>query len=73
MNFSEDIGNCANLVRRGDYDRFLAIMSAPIKKRGALFIIFAFNLEVVRAPWVTKEPMISEMRLQWWLDSINEI
>ena len=25
------------------------------------------------APWVTKEPMISEMRLQWWLDSINEI
>ena len=50
-----------------------AIMSAPIKKRGALFIIFAFNLEVVRAPWVTKEPMISEMRLQWWLDSINEI
>ena len=73
MNFSEDIENCANLVRRGDYDRFLAIMSAPIKKRGALFIIFAFNLEVVRAPWVTKEPMISEMRLQWWLDSINEI
>lgn len=73
MNFEEDIGNCADLVRRGDKDRFLAIMSAPIKDRGALFIIYAFNLEVVRAPWVTKEPMISEMRLQWWLDSINEI
>ena len=70
MNFEEDIGNCADLVRRGDHDRFLAIMSAPVKERGALFVIFAFNLEVVRAPWVTKEP---EMRLQWWIDSIDEI
>ena len=73
MNFEEDIGNCADLVRRGDHDRFLAIMSAPVKERGALFVIFAFNLEVVRAPWVTKESMISEMRLQWWIDSIDEI
>lgn len=39
MNFSEDIGNCANLVRRGDYDRFLAIMSAPIKNV-VLFLLF---------------------------------
>ena len=73
MNFEEDIGNCADLVRRGDHDRFLAIMSAPVKERGALFVIFAFNLEVVRAPWVTKEPMISEMRLQWWHDALGEI
>jgi len=73
MEFNEDIASCADLVRRGDPDRFLAIMSAPVKKRGALFIIYAFNLEVVRAPWVTQEPMISEMRLQWWLDSIEEI
>ena len=27
MNFEEDIGNCADLVRRGDHDRFLAIMA----------------------------------------------
>jgi len=73
MDFELDIGSCADLVRRGDHDRFLAIMSAPVKSRGALFVIYAFNLEVVRAPWVTKEPMISEMRLQWWIDSIDEI
>jgi hypothetical protein len=73
MDFNEDIANCAGLVRRGDPDRFLAIMSAPVELRGALFVVFAFNLEVVRAPWVTQEAMIAEMRLQWWLDAIEEI
>ena len=68
-----DIAGCAELVRRGDSDRFLAIMSAPVAQRGALFIIYAFNLEIVRAPWITKESMIAEMRLQWWLDVIDEI
>lgn len=34
MEFNEDIANCADLVRRGDPDRFLAIMSAPVTKRG---------------------------------------
>jgi hypothetical protein len=68
-----DVAGCAAIVQRGDPDRFLAIMSAPVAQRGALFIIFAFNLEVARAPWVTKEAMIAEMRLQWWADAIEEI
>lgn len=36
-------------------------------------VLYAFNLEVARAPWVTKEEMIAEMRLQWWFDAIDEI
>jgi len=38
-----------------------------------LFPLYAFNIEVTRAPWVTKEPMIAEMRLQWWADALEEI
>jgi phytoene/squalene synthetase len=38
-----------------------------------LLVLYAFNLEVARAPWASKEEMIAEMRLQWWLDTINEI
>lgn len=68
-----DLAGCADLVRRGDPDRFLAIMAAPAEKRGALFVIYAFNLEIARAPWITKEAMIAEMRLQWWIDAIEEI
>ncbi len=64
---------CAELVRRGDPDRFLATMAASPMARAALFPIYAFNVEVARAPWVTQEPLIAEMRLQWWRDALAEI
>lgn len=38
-----------------------------------LFPLYALNVEVSRAPWVTQEPMIAEMRLQWWRDALQEI
>jgi phytoene/squalene synthetase len=64
------VAACADLVRRGDPDRFLAVMAAPHLARAQLFPLYAFNLEVARAPWVTEEPMIAEMRLQWWRDVV---
>ncbi|MFN3147758.1 MAG: squalene/phytoene synthase family protein [Paracoccaceae bacterium] len=64
---------CAEIVRRGDPDRFLAAMAAPPKARAVLFPVYAFNVEVSRAPWLTEEPMIAEMRLQWWRDVLEEI
>ena len=64
---------CSELIERGDRDRFLSAMTAVPETRGALFVLYAFNLEVARAPWVTKEAMIAEMRLQWWADAIEEI
>ena len=70
---SDDLNACADLLRRGDPDRFLAAMAAPVAARRVLFPIYAFNLEVARAPWVTQEPMIAEMRLQWWRDALGEI
>ncbi len=64
---------CANIVQRGDPDRFAAAMAAPVEARRVLFPLYAFNVEVARAPWVTEEPMIAEMRLQWWRDALEEI
>jgi len=64
---------CAALVERGDPDRFAAIMAAPPLVRARLWPIFAFNLEVARAPWLTQEPLIAQMRLQWWRDALEEI
>ena len=64
--------NCADLVERGDPDRFAAVMAAPAGLRARLWPLYAFNLEIARAPWVTKEPMIAEMRLQWWRDVVAE-
>jgi phytoene/squalene synthetase len=68
-----DLVACAGLVERGDPDRFAATMAAPVPARAVLFPLYAFNVEVSRAPWVTAEPMIAEMRLQWWRDVLEEI
>ena len=64
---------CADIVRKGDPDRFSAAMAAPVAARRVLFPLYAFNVEVARAPWVASEPMIGEMRLQWWRDALEEI
>ncbi len=63
---------CAAMVERGDPDRFAATMAAPVGARSRLWPLYAFNLEVARAPRVTKEAMIAEMRLQWWRDVVAE-
>ncbi|SLN42296.1 Squalene/phytoene synthase [Aquimixticola soesokkakensis] len=64
---------CAALVEKGDPARFRAVMAAPVAARARLFPIYAFTLEVARAPWLTRESMIAEMRLQWWHDALDEI
>lgn len=64
---------CADLVARADPERMRAIMAAPVAARQVLFPIYAFNVEIARAPWVTQEPMIAEMRLQWWRDMLEEV
>lgn len=66
------IDACASLVERGDPDRFAAVMAAPVAARARLLPLYAFNMEIARAPWVTREPMIAEMRLQWWRDAVAE-
>ena len=61
---------CAALVERGDPDRYLAVMAAPPAARARLFPLYAANLEIARAAIASKEPLISQMRLQWWADQI---
>ena len=66
------ISACAAHVERGDPDRFLAVMAAPPDARPPLWALYAFNLEVARAPWVAKEPMLAQMRLQYWRDLLRD-
>ncbi len=65
------IAACAELVRKGDPDRFLAVMAAPAAVRARLFVLYAFNLEVARAPWVSEQPLMGQMRLTWWRDVVE--
>jgi phytoene/squalene synthetase len=66
------VAACAAIVARGDPDRFAAAMAVSVAARAVLFPLYAFNLELARAPWMTAEPLIAEMRLQWWRDAVEE-
>ncbi len=73
MSVESRLSACARQVRRHDNDRYLSALFAPANRREALFSLAAFNLEVARIPEVVSEPMLGEIRLQWWRDVIDEI
>lgn len=73
MSLPADTIACAQIVEKGDGIRFRTVMAAPVAARALLFPLYALNVEISRAPWVTQEPMIAEMRLQWWRDALEEI
>lgn len=58
-------------LREGDPDRFWATLAAPMAVRDRLWPIYAVNLEVARAPWASDQPLLAEMRLQWWIDALR--
>ena len=62
---------CTELVRTQDPDRFGATLVARPEDRPALITLYALNLEIARAPFQSAEPMLAEMRLQWWRDQID--
>ena len=64
---------CEKLVKAGDHDRWLSARSAPPEGRRALMAIYATNLMIARAPWASPEPLVAQIRLQWWADEIDKI
>jgi len=52
-------------------ESYLAALLAPSKVRGDLIVLAAFEGEIARIPLVVSEPMMGEIRLQWWRDWIE--
>jgi phytoene synthase len=60
----------ASLVRRHDRDRFQTALFAADDRREALFALYAFNYEIARVRESVSEPMLGQIRLQWWREVI---
>lgn len=60
----------AAFVRRHDHDRFQTALFAPSGSRNSLFALFAFNYEIARVHETVSEPILGQIRLQWWRESI---
>lgn len=70
---SDSRSYCAAEVRRLDRERYLAALFAPAGQRDALFALFAFNVETAKIAEVVSEPLLGEIRLQWWREAIDGI
>ncbi len=69
----ENTHHCRDLVNSFDHDRYLTILYAPEEKRDALYALYAFNYEISRIREGVSEPMLGEIRLQWWREAIDDI
>jgi phytoene synthase len=65
--------SCEALVRKADYDRYLAALFSRSEARPYLFTLYAFNYEVAKTAETVTQPMLGHIRLQWWRDSIEEL
>ncbi len=59
-------------ARAGDLDRYLAALLAPRCVRGDLIALTAFVGEIARIPELVHEPMMGEIRLQWWREVLED-
>jgi NADH dehydrogenase [ubiquinone] 1 alpha subcomplex assembly factor 6 len=60
----------AEFVRAHDRDRFQTALFAPAERREALFALYAFNYEVARVRESVTQPMLGQIRLQWWREVV---
>lgn len=73
MGGSMSLDHCREMVERGDPDRALVTAGAEQAAQARLWPLWAFNLEVAQAPWASAEPMVAEMRLQFWADAVDAL
>lgn len=61
------------IVRAHDYDRYISALLAPREWRMDLMLLYAFDAEMARIPLTVTEPMLGEIRLQWWRDALSPL
>ena len=67
---AESVLPLAALLRRYDRDRFQTALFAPAERREALLALYAFNYEIGRVRETVTEPMLGQIRLQWWREVV---
>ena len=60
---------CGRDLQRLDPDRWLTALFAPDDRRPGLFALYAFNTEIARVRETVSQPMIGQIRLQWWREA----
>lgn len=56
-----------------DPDRYRSALFADKAARAKLMTLYAFHAELAKVPELVSEPMLGEIRYQWWRDCVEEI
>lgn len=56
-----------------DPDRCRAAVFGSKRERESLELLYAFHYELAKVPELVSEPMIGQIRYQWWRDALAEI
>lgn len=71
---SPETGDLDALIRRVDPDRWLSSrFIGNVETRADVIALYAFDHELARAPKVTSNALLGEMRLTWWREALDEI
>jgi phytoene synthase len=68
---SEAHDSIAQSVRRFDPDRYFSALFAPVELRRHLMTLYAFNHEVARVAETVRQPLMGEIRLEWWRETLQ--
>lgn len=71
MDRSASFAACVDAVRKHDPDRYFSVLFAPKHLRLPLMALYAFNYEIARVGENVREPMMGEIRLQWWREAVE--
>jgi len=69
--YSGDYAYCEGLLRSNDQDRWLASLFLPEGRRRHIHALYAFSLEIARVSEAVSEPLLGEIRFQWWRDVLE--
>jgi 15-cis-phytoene synthase len=61
------------LVKQHSLERYLSALFVQDDQRTDVFALYAFDAEIAKIPFQVSEPQIGEIRMQWWLDTIDAI
>ncbi len=61
----------AQSVRAADPDRYFAGLFAPPAHRPYLYALYAFNHELAGVAENVREPMLGQIRLEWWRETME--
>jgi 15-cis-phytoene synthase len=61
------------IVKQHSLERYLSALFVPDHQRTDVLAVYAFDAEVAKIPFVVSEPQIGEIRMQWWVDTLDAI